>query len=78
MQDVTSSDLDGALSEGNLYLGVDLNEVASGLEKSTSQGVAIKDVELVLTTTDGSCSVTTCYTNTTARSQEHGALDRRE
>ena len=78
MQDVTASELDGALSEGNLYLGVDLNEDASGLEKSTSQGVAIKEVELVLTTTDGTFSLTTFYTNTTAMIQEQGALDSSE
>ena len=49
-----------------MFLGVDLNEDASGLEESTSQGVAIKEVELVLTTTEGTFSFTTFYTNTTA------------
>lgn len=78
MQDVTGSELDGALSEGTLYLGVDLNEDASGLEKSTSQGVAIKEVELVLTTTDGTFTFNTFYTNTTAMIQEQGALDTNE
>ena len=75
MQDDTSSELDGALSGGTLYLGVDLNEDASGLEKSTSQGVAIKEVELVLTTTEGTFTFDTFYTNTTATILEQGATE---
>lgn len=78
MQDVTSNELDGALSGGTLYLGVDLNEDASGLEKSTSQGVAIKEVELVLTTTDGTFTFDTFYTNTTAMIQEQGSTESSE
>ena len=78
MQDVTASELDGALSEGTMFLGVDLNEDASGLEKATSQGVAIKEVELVLTTTDGTFSFNTFYTNTTAMIQEQGVTESSE
>lgn len=78
MQDVTASELDGALSDGTMYLGVDLNEDASGLEKSTSQGVAIKEVELVLTTTDGTFTFNTFYTNTTAMIQEQGSTESSE
>lgn len=78
MHDVTASELDGALSEGAMYLGVDLNEDASGLEKSTSQGVAIKEMELVITTTDGTFTFNTFYTNTTAMIQEQGAIDSSE
>lgn len=75
MNDVTTAELDGALSGGTLYLGADLNEDASGLEKSTSQGVAIKEIELILTTTDGTFSFTTFYTNTTAMIQEQGSTE---
>lgn len=75
MQDVTAAELDGSLSGGTLYLGVDLNEDASGLEKSTSQGVAIKEMELVLTTTEGTFSFSTFYTNTTAMITEQGFAD---
>ena len=78
MQDVTSSELDSALSGGTLYLGVDLNEDASGLEKSTSQGVAIKEMELVITTTDGTFTFNTFYTNTTAMIQEQGSTESSE
>jgi len=73
MNDVTSAELQEALSGGTLYLGVDLNEDASGLEKSTSQGVAIKEMELIIQTTEGTFTFTTFYTNTTAMIQEAGS-----
>jgi len=73
MTDVTSAELEEALSAGTLYLGVDLNEDASGLEKSTSQGVAIKEMELIIQTTEGTFTFTTFYTNTTAMIQEAGS-----
>jgi hypothetical protein len=78
MKDVTSAELSQALSGGTLFLGVDLNEDASGLEKSTSQGVAIKEMELILQTTEGAFSFTTFYTNTTAMILEAGATQAAE
>lgn len=78
MKDVTASELEDTLSGGTLFLGVDINENASGLEKSTSQGVAIKEVELVLRTTEGDFSFTNYYTNTTAMIQESGATEAAE
>ena len=78
MQDVTAAELQGALSGGTLFLGVDLNEAADGLEKSTSQGVAIKEMELILQTTEGTFSFTTFYTNTTAMILEAGATQAAE
>jgi hypothetical protein len=75
MKDVTSAELQQALSGGTLFLGVDLNEDASGLEKSTSQGVAIKEMELILQTTEGTFTFTTFYTNTTAMILEAGATE---
>jgi len=73
MQDVTAAELGESLSDGTLFLGVDLNESASGLEKSTSQGVAIKEIELIITTTQGELSFSTFYTNTSAMIQEAGS-----
>jgi len=73
MKDVTAAELTESLSGGTLYLGVDINEDASGLEKSTSQGVAIKEMELILQTTQGTFSFNTFYTNTTAMIREAGA-----
>jgi hypothetical protein len=78
MTDVTGAELQEALSGGTLFLGADLNENASGLEKATSQGVAIKEVELILQTTDGDFSFTSFYTNTTAAILESGATDAAE
>jgi hypothetical protein len=72
MQDVTAAELEAALSGGTLFLGADLNEDASGLEKSTSQGVAIEEMELILQTTAGDFSFTDFYTNTTALILEAG------
>lgn len=78
MKDVTGAELQEALSGGTLFLGADLNEDASGLEKSTSQGVAIKEVELILQTTEGDFSFTNFYTNTTAMILEADAAETAE
>jgi len=78
MQDVTATELEGALSSGTLYLGVDINEDSSGLESSTSQGVAIKDLELVIQTTEGTFTFSTFYTNTTATILEAGSTQSAE
>lgn len=78
LKDVTTAELDVCLTSGTMFLGVDVNEAANGLEKSTSQGVAIKDMELVLTTTEGAFSFTSYYTNTTAMIQEAGTTEASE
>ena len=78
MKDVTAAELQGVLSGGTLFLGVDLNEAADGLEKAASQGVAIKEMELLLQTTEGTFSFTTFYTNTTAMILEAGATQAAE
>ncbi len=78
LKDVTAAELDAALSSGTLLLGADLNEAADGLESSTSQGVAIESVELLITTTEGTFSFTTFYTNTTALIIEQGATEATE
>ncbi len=53
-------------SGGNLMLGVDVNENASGNETSLSMGVALKSVSLVITTTSGTYTFDDLFTNTTA------------
>ena len=78
MKDVTAAELQQSLSGGTLFLGVDLNEDASGLEKSTSQGVAIDEMELILQTTEGTFSFSTFYTNTTATILEAGGTEAAE
>jgi hypothetical protein len=77
-KDVTGAELKEHLQGGTLNLGVDLNEAASGNESSTSAGVAIKEMELVIKTTNGDISFTEFYTNTTAMIQEAGATEAQE
>jgi hypothetical protein len=55
-KDASGAELQDYLQSGTLYLGVDLNEDASGIESSTSAGVAIKQMRLIITTTDGDFS----------------------
>ena len=77
-KDVSGAELEQYLQGETLYLGVDLNEAASGLESSTTAGVAIKEMELILQTTNGDISYTEFYTNTTAMIQEQGAAEAQE
>lgn len=72
MIDVLPSELEAYLQDGMAYLGVDLNEAASGLESSESVGVALKDLTLEIVTTDGTFSFSDFYTNTTAAIIEAG------
>jgi hypothetical protein len=55
-----------------------VNEDASGNESSTSAGVAIKEIELIIQTTNGDISFTEFYTNTTAMILEEGATESQE
>jgi len=77
-KDVSGAELQQYLGGETLYLGVDLNEAASGNESSTSVGVAIKQMELIITTTDGDFTFTEFYTNTTAMIQEAGTTGTQE
>lgn len=77
-QDVTGDELEQYLQGETVYLGVDLNEDASGNESSTSAGVAIKEMELIIHTTEGDISFTEFYTNTTAMIQESGSTEAQE
>lgn len=78
LTDASSTELEDYLDSGVLYLGVDLNEAASGNESSTTAGVAIKEMELIITTTEGDFSFTEFYTNTTAMIQEGGTAEAQE
>jgi hypothetical protein len=77
-KDVSGAELQQYLGGETLYLGVDLNEAASGNESSTSVGVAIKEMELILQTTNGDISYTEFFTNTSAMIQEQGAAQAQE
>lgn len=74
-RDVTGSELNDSLSSGTLFLGVDLNEAVAGIEKSTSQGVAIKQIELAIRSTDGDFTFSDFYTNTASLIQEVGTTE---
>jgi hypothetical protein len=73
LEDVVAADLQDYLQSGTMFLGVDLNEAASGLESSTSVGVAIKDITLSISTTAGDFQFNDFYTNTTSMLMEQGA-----
>jgi hypothetical protein len=77
-KDVSGAELEQYLGGETLYLGVDLNEAASGNETSTSVGVAIKEMELILQTTNGDISYNEFFTNTSAMIQEQGAAQAQE
>ena len=78
LKDVSAADLTRYFdAQGGLLLGVDVNENASGVESSSSLGVALQDVSLMLETTAGSYTFSDFFTNTTAEilaagSQEAG------
>jgi hypothetical protein len=78
LRDASSEELSAYLEAGNVYLGVDLNEDAGGNESSESLGVAIEQMELVLTTTNGEFTFDEFYTNTTAMILEEGATEAQE
>ena len=74
LKDISGADLQQYINaNGSLLLGVDLNEDAAGNESRDSVGVAIKQLELVVTTTAGTVSFTDFVTSTTASIKEAGA-----
>jgi hypothetical protein len=72
LTDALAGELDSYLQESSLYLGIDLNEAASGLESAASVGVAIKDITLAIETTMGTYSFNDFFTNSTALILEAG------
>ncbi len=74
LKNVTSADLGSYLKSNQaMYLAVDVNENASGFESSKSQGVAIKQMSLVLTTSSGDFSFTDFVTGSSAKLLESGS-----
>jgi hypothetical protein len=74
LKDISAANLQNYLtSNGSLFLGADLNEAESGNESRDSVGVAIKQLELVVTTTAGTFSFKDFVTSTTAMIRESGA-----
>lgn len=79
LKDIGGEALMSMLDEnGTLYFGVDLNENASGNESRDSVGIAIKQMELLITTTAGTYSFRDFYTSTTALILEQGASQAQE
>ena len=67
LADVTAETLQSYITDsGSIFLGVDLNEAANGLESSTSAGIAIESAVLEIVTSDGSFSFSDLLTNTSA------------
>ena len=74
LQDVSAENLGQYFNDtGQLLLAIDVNEDASGNESSTSQGIAIASMELVITTSEGDFTFSDFYTSTTAMVQADGA-----
>lgn len=65
--DISPGALAAYLAEfGQLLLGIDVNENASGNESSQSQGIALEQIELTLSTTAGDFTFSDFYTSTSA------------
>jgi len=76
LKDIGGADLASLLNQdGTLFLGVDLNEDARGNESRDSVGVAIKEMELLITTTAGTFSFRDFFTTTTAMIIEEGTSE---
>jgi hypothetical protein len=75
LKDISGADLTQYFNQsgGLLLLGADINENNAGNESSTSQGVAIKQVQLSISTTDGDFTFNDFFTNTTAMLREAGS-----
>jgi hypothetical protein len=75
LKNVTPEDLKKYFCESNgiLFIGVDVNEEASGNESARSVGVALSEVILTVVTTDGSFSFRNFGTSTTAAIKENGS-----
>ena len=58
--------------DGTLRLGIDVSENARGIENSSSLGIAIKSLELILVTTAGTFSFDDVFTGTIALIRETG------
>jgi MYXO-CTERM domain-containing protein len=73
LDDISSSALNDFFDNGTLRLAVDVNENASGNESKDAIGIAIKSLELTITTTAGTFTSSDIYTSTQASIVEDGA-----
>ena len=74
LKDVSAANLQSYLQQnGGALLGVDVNENLAGNEMRDSVGIAIKNIELVITTTTGTMTFRDFYTSTTAMIREAGS-----
>ncbi|MBB5350893.1 hypothetical protein HNR46_001127 [Haloferula luteola] len=75
LKDISGSALTSYFTQtgGLLLLGADVNESNSGNESRDSLGVAIKQVQLSITTTAGDFTFSDFFTNTTAQLRENGS-----
>jgi hypothetical protein len=73
LKDISAANLQAYLQQnGGALFGVDLNENLAGNETGSSIGVAIKSIELVITTTTGTMTFRDFYTSTSAMIRESG------
>lgn len=75
LKDISGAQLQQYFTEtgGLLLLGADVNEDNSGNESSTSLGIAIKQVQLSISTTAGDFTFSDFFTSTTAMLREAGS-----
>lgn len=74
LKDVSAANLQNYLtSGGTMILGADLNESAAGNEIRDSVGVAIKQMQLIITTTAGTFTFGDFWTSSTAMIREAGS-----
>lgn len=80
LKDVSGEDLASYFDEtdGKLVLAVDLNEAAAPPESGDSVGVAIRQAQLSISTTDGDFTFSDFFTDTTAMLRDDGASTAQE
>jgi hypothetical protein len=79
LKDVSGGQLSNFIQpDGTLFLGVDLNEDQKGNETRDSLGIAIKQVELFISTSAGDFTFSDFYTSTSASILEAGASSAQE
>ncbi len=79
LKNATSSELSSYLQANKrLFLAIDVNESSAAPESARSQGVALKSMKLLLSTTAGDFSFSDFYTNTTAMIREAGSATARQ
>lgn len=76
LKDMSGSQLGDYLKTyKSMFLAADVNESSDGTESARSQGVAIKEMRLVLGTTDGDFSFSDFFTSTSAKLREAGSAE---